>query len=161
MKSRESGMPDEPMWKSFFDPETTLRKLGLCAETGDVVDFGCGYGTFTLPAAKIVRSTVYGIEIDPDMIEATRAKVVEEHLSNVQLILRDIIATGTGLADNSIGYAMLFNILHCELPEKLLRETWRILIPNGLMAIMHWNFDAATPRGPSMTIRPRPEQCRQ
>src|SRR5208282_1998215 len=25
---------------------------------------------------------------------------------------------------------------------------------------MHWNHDPATPRGPSMTIRPRPEQCR-
>lgn len=24
---------------------------------------------------------------------------------------------------------------------------------------MYWNFDPATPRGPSMGIRPRPEQC--
>ena len=29
MKTRESGMPDEGMWASFFDPEATLRKLGL------------------------------------------------------------------------------------------------------------------------------------
>jgi hypothetical protein len=25
---------------------------------------------------------------------------------------------------------------------------------------MHWNYDATTPRGPSMDIRPRPEECR-
>ena len=25
---------------------------------------------------------------------------------------------------------------------------------------MHWNYDPATPRGPSMDIRPRPDQCR-
>ena len=24
---------------------------------------------------------------------------------------------------------------------------------------MHWNHDSATPRGPSMDIRPKPDQC--
>jgi hypothetical protein len=28
------------------------------------------------------------------------------------------------------------------------------------LGIMHWNFDPSTPRGPTMDIRPRPEQCR-
>ena len=51
MKTRESGMPDESMWDSFFDPPTVLAKLGLTDECRDVVDFGCGYGTFTIPAA--------------------------------------------------------------------------------------------------------------
>ena len=26
---------------------------------------------------------------------------------------------------------------------------------------IHWNYDPTTPRGPSMSIRPRPEVCRQ
>lgn len=30
------------------------------------------------------------------------------------------------------------------------------LLPDGRLGIMHWNHDPATPRGPSMTIRPRP-----
>ncbi|MEX0886961.1 MAG: hypothetical protein WD009_11030 [Phycisphaeraceae bacterium] len=55
---------------------------------------------------------------------------------------------------------MLFNILHCEQPTSLLQEAWRILCDDGLVAIMHWNRDATTPRGPSMDIRPSPEQCR-
>ena len=25
----------------------------------------------------------------------------------------------------------------------------------------NWNYDASTPRGPDMSIRPKPEQCRQ
>jgi hypothetical protein len=31
----------------------------------------------------------------------------------------------------------------------------------GTLGIMHWNYDPSTPRGPSMDIRPRPEQCRK
>ena len=50
MKTRESGMPEESLWATFFTPEEVLHKLGL-PTAGDVVDFGCGYGTFTIPAA--------------------------------------------------------------------------------------------------------------
>jgi len=39
MKTRESGMPDEEMWQTFFDAEAILRSLGLDATCGDVVDF--------------------------------------------------------------------------------------------------------------------------
>jgi hypothetical protein len=55
--------------------------------------------------------------------------------------------------------ALLFNILHLEEPMTLMREAFRILIPGGRLAVIHWNYDPATPRGPSMDIRPRPEQC--
>ena len=53
MKARESGMPEESVWAGFFAPEAVLRKLGLTSSCGDVVDFGCGYGTFTIPAARL------------------------------------------------------------------------------------------------------------
>jgi SAM-dependent methyltransferase len=80
-------------------------------------------------------------------------------LKNVKVRLRDFVAKGTGLPDASVQYAMLFNILHAEEPLLLLREAHRVLEPGGLLGIMHWNYDPATPRGPSMDIRPRPEQC--
>ena len=50
MKTRESGMPDEAMWRTFFNPEAIFDALDLTAGTGDTVDFGCGYRTFSLPA---------------------------------------------------------------------------------------------------------------
>ena len=161
MKTRESDMPDESMWSSFFSPEQTLAKLGLTGSCGDVVDFGCGYGTFTIPVARMVRGTVHALDIETDMVEATRRKAEEAGLSNVLVERRDFVADGTGLADTSVDYVMLFNILHCDQPEVLLREAWRILSPDGRLGIMHWNHDPTTPRGPSMDIRPRPQQCRQ
>ena len=80
-------------------------------------------------------------------------------MRNVQLLLRDFVAAGTGLAGASVGYAMLFNILHAEQPHILLREAFRVLSPAGTVAVIHWIHDPATPRGPDLAIRPRPEQC--
>lgn len=160
MKTREGGMPDEKMWADFFQPEQILETLGLSSATGDAVDFGCGYGTFALAAARIIAGTVHAIDIEPEMVATTRSKAEAEGLHNIETILRDFVGEGTGLPDQSVEYAMLFNILHAEDPGLLLNEAFRILRPGSLLAIIHWNFDPTTPRGPAMEIRPRPEQCR-
>lgn len=160
MRTRESGMPAEEIWDGFFRPEEILQKLGLTPGAGRVVDFGCGHGTFALAAARIVSATVYAIDIESAMVDRTEARARTEGLSNVKAILRDFVEEGTGLADGTAGYAMLFNILHAESPGVLLDEAFRVLQPGGILAIIHWNHDSATPRGPSMDVRPRPEQCR-
>lgn len=160
MKTRESGMPDESMWSSFFSPEQTLAKLALTGSCIDVVEFGCGYGTFTIPAARIVRGTVHSLDIEAGMVETTARKAAEADLHNICVARRDFVTVGTGLPDATVDYAMLFNILHCKQPEVLLCEASRVLSAGGRLAIIHWNYDPATPRGPSMNIRPRPEQCR-
>jgi len=159
MKTRDSGMPDEDSWSSFFDPATVLRKLWFPTEGKLAVEFGCGYGTFTIPAATIFRGTLYTVDIEPEMVRLTTAKAAAAGLTNVEAAVRDFVADGTGQADASADYVMLFNILHAEEPQTLLREAWRILRVGGLLGIMHWNYDPTTPRGPSMAIRPRPEQC--
>ncbi len=160
MKTRESGMPDEEMWRGFFDPDAILRSLRLTPSCRDIVEFGCGYGTFTIPAARVVSGSVHALDIEPGMVAITQAKAAAEGLQNVQIYLRDFVQDGTGLSTASIDYVMLFNILHTEQPERLLRESYRVLVPGGLLGVIHWNYDPATPRGPSMEIRPRPEQCR-
>jgi len=160
MKTRESGMPDEAMWETFFDPPTALTRLGLTLEAQGVVEFGCGYGTFTLPAARLVRGPVYAFDIEPGLVEMVRGKAREAGLANVVCEVRDFVEQGSGLADGAADYAMLFNILHAERPDALLREAWRVLWAGGRLGIMHWNYDPSTPRGPTLDIRPRPEQCR-
>lgn len=153
-------MPDEAMWQSFFDAPTVLSRLGLGPEVQGVVEFGCGYGTFTLPAGRLVRGPVHAFDIEPDMVEMVRGKAQQDGLGNIVCEVRDFVEQGTGLADGAADYAMLFNILHAEQPELLLREARRVLRRPGRLAIMHWNHDASTPRGPALCIRPRPEQCR-
>jgi ubiquinone/menaquinone biosynthesis C-methylase UbiE len=160
MKVRDSGMPDEAMWAQFFDARQILAELDFTAVEADVVDFGCGYGTFALAAARLTSGTVYAFDIDAAMIETTAAKAASFGVDNVKAIERDFVAQGTGLPDASTDYAMLFNILHAEDPVALLREALRVLRPGGKVAVIHWTHDATTPRGPELSIRPRPEQCR-
>lgn len=159
MKTRDSGMPDENTWQSFFDPEKILTDLDLDGSVNDVVDFGCGYGTFALAAANRIKGTVFGIDIEPEMIAACKDRASIENVHNVCFIQRDFVSEGTGLESASIDYAMMFNLLHAEDPIQLMLEAWRILKFKGRLAIMHWNYDPTTPRGPSMDIRPRPQDC--
>ena len=154
-------MPDELMWESFFETEEVLKMLGLKAESPDVADLGCGYGTFSIPAARMIKGVVHALDIEPEMIEATRARAQSEQLVNLRPRQCDFISEGTGLTSGSVAYVMLFNILHTEHPLKLLGEAYRILGPGGKTGIIHWRYDSTTPRGPSMTIRPKPEQCRE
>lgn len=154
-------MPEPEHWQSFFDPERILDALGLTAAVGDVVDFGCGYGTFSIPAAARIRGALHAIDLDPVMVAATAAEARWRGLANVRAVVRDFVAEGTGLDDGAVDYAMLFNLLHAEAPVALLRDAHRVLRTGGTVAVIHWNYDPRTPRGPPMAIRPRPEDCRR
>ena len=161
MKIRESGMPAQEMWETFFDPPNILLTLGMSPHTGEVVEFGCGYGTFTLPAARIIKGAIFALDIEPDLVSRVRDKAKQQGLHNINPVLRDFMADGSGLPDESVDYVMLFNILHLENPTSLLTEAWRILKKGGLVGIIHWNHDPSTPRGPSLVIRPKPLDCIQ
>ncbi len=159
MKIRDSGMPGELPWNTFFEPENILSKLAFSGHGGDTVEFGCGYGTFTIPAARMASGIIYALDIEQEMIEETKRKCERFALKNIRLVQRDFILHGSGFDSDTIEYAMLFNILHLEAPVSLLREAYRILIPGGKVSIIHWNYDASIPRGPDMRIRPKPDQC--
>jgi len=159
MKIRESGMPERELWESFFDPLNILASLGVGRQVVDAVEFGCGYGTFTIPAARAIGGVIHAFDIEPEMVRRTQAEAARQGLGNVRTVLRDFLAEGTGLPDASVDYAMLFNILHLEEPAALLQEGRRILKNGGRLGVIHWNHDPRTPRGPAMEIRPQPEDC--
>jgi SAM-dependent methyltransferase len=160
-KIRESSMPERQVWEAFFDPPRVLAALMPGAAGADVLEFGCGYGTFTIPAAQRTPATVYALDLDPDMVAATKARAAAAGLSNVVAEQRDFLSQGSGRPTGSIGFAMLFNLLHLEEPLELLREAHRVLRRGSSAGIIHWRNDIETPRGPSRDIRPSPSQCQQ
>lgn len=162
MKARDSGMPDEEWWETFFDvDEALLRLLPHEACGGDVVEFGCGYGTFTLAAARRIEGVLNALDIEPAMVARVNARALQQAQANILAIVRDFVQHGSGLESASQLHAMIYNLLHLEQPVDLLREAHRVLAPDGSLSVIHWRSDLPTPRGPALSIRPAPAQCRQ
>ncbi len=160
MKGRESGMPQEAYWSTFFEPEGVLQVLWPHAERdGPLVEFGSGFGTFTLPAARLTRYEVTALDIEPALVSLVRERAHAEGLTHLRVEQRDFVDNGTGLASGSQAHVMIYNLLHVEAPLDLLREACRVLRPHGTLSVMHWRSDIDTPRGPPLDIRPTPKAC--
>ncbi len=157
MKTRDSGMPDHDWWESFFDPDAVLDALGLTDPDGPVVDVGCGYGTFTTTVARRTTHPVIAIDIEPAMVELTASKARQAGLHHIQCRLADVTEEALGVDAGSAAVVLLFNLLHCENPIVLLNSAHAALRPGGRLAVIHWRSDVPTPRGPDLSIRPRPE----
>ncbi len=159
MKIRESDMPKEEAWAQLFDSNKVLTQMGIDSNVSNIADFGCGYGTFSIPAAQRISGKVYALDIEPEMVETVEDKAKELHLNNVIAVLRDFIADGSGLASSSVDFVFLFNILHAEDPFIILKEAYRILEPGGKVGIVHWRYNEKFRDDPCMKMVPSPEEC--
>lgn len=158
MKLRDSGMPGEEYWESLFDVPTIIARMTINESLADVAELGCGYGTFSLPIARAISGTLLAYDIDASMIARTRKRAAEAGLKNIVLKQRDVAEAGFGLPNGSVDAALLFNILHCEQPIRLLSQAADLVHPQGKVLVIHWRYDPETPRGPTLEIRPKPEQ---
>lgn len=161
MKLRQSGMPEENYWETLFDVPLILDRLEINDTLRDVVELGCGYGTFSLPVAKRISGRLVTYDIDPDMVERTQSRALQDGVVKIQTCLRDVFSEGFDVASDTQDACLLFNILHCENPVSILKEGLRVIRPDGFIHVIHWQYDSTTPRGPSMDIRPRPEHCQE
>lgn len=156
MKCRESGMPDERVWATFFDADTAMARLWPEAY-GNALELGGGFGTFTLAAARRTTGIVTTLDIDPALIVLVRSKAEKLGIANIQVQERDFVASDLGVAPGSQSHVMVYNLLHMEEPIRLLQKARHALGASGTISVMHWRSDVATPRGPPLDIRPTPE----
>ena len=154
MRVRDSGMPEEEYWESLFDVPLVLSRLSI-GSFHDVAEFGSGYGTFTIPVAQAIGGTLYTFDIDPAMVARTL-----ERGQSLPIVgeVRDVMEQGFGVEVDAV---ILFNILHCEEPIRLLRHAAASLRAGGQVLVIHWRHDLVTPRGPSAETRPSPDQIVQ
>jgi SAM-dependent methyltransferase len=140
-------MPAEDNWESLFDVPLVLWRFNI-AQYRDVAELGCGYGTFSIPIARKIRGTLFTFDVDPAMIARTKERAAG---LRVECSQRDVMEHGFGVHVDAV---LLFNILHCEEPVRLLAHA-AAAAPDVL--VIHWRY-GETPRGPALDIRPRPEQ---
>lgn len=111
MKVPDSGMPEETYWESLFDIPLILDRLKIDRTVEHVAELGCDYGTFTLPVARRIQGVLFTFDIERAMIDRTLARAAAEGVSNINVRLRDVLATGFGLETELCDAVLLLNIL--------------------------------------------------
>jgi len=126
-----------PLWRGISG-QSILQKweqLNLVQEGQTFLDYGCGTGSFTIPAARIVgtKGKVYALDYFPRQLEIVEEQSKKEGLTNVETILSD---RNTGLPDECIDVIWMCDVLH-EVKERraVLEELYRVLRREGVLAI--------------------------
>lgn len=141
---------DSPDRKELLPPEEILSALNI--EANDMIaDLGAGTGYFALPAAQQTHSTVYAVDIEPQMLRALEKRLSDQQISNVQLVEGPI--ENIPLADHSVHKVIASMVLHEVEPlGKGLQEIKRILKPGGRCVCVEWEKKPSE-QGPPMDHR--------
>lgn len=124
---------------------TVLRKVGLKAGQ-TVLDFGCGPGIFTIPAAIIAgeMGCVIAVDVRPQPLERVREKAAKAGLTNISPVLAETAELTTGLPDESADAIMVFDMLHTIADkQRLLRELNRVLKTDGVLSVFPMHLGTA------------------
>jgi len=127
-----------PLWRAIYSGQSIQREwkqFGLVEEGQYFLDFGCGTGDFTIPAARIVgkRGKVYALDCFPRQLKIVEEKARKAGLSNIETILSD---NKTDLSDECIDIIWMCDAFH-EINQKreVLEELHRVLKREGVLAI--------------------------
>jgi ubiquinone/menaquinone biosynthesis C-methylase UbiE len=121
--------------RDFFIPrERVLEEIAI--EPGfKILDYGCGPGGYTVPAAEMVgaEGKIYALDMHPLAAETIRKKAERKGLKNIETITSDC---KTGLEDESIDIVFLFDVFHNLItPQDILNELSRVMKPTGILAV--------------------------
>ena len=131
----------------FFE-EINIRK-GL-----NVLDFGCGTGHYTIPAAKVVgkEGKAYALDKDRDILNQLMQTAESEGLKNIVPIVYQSESLKINLDDESIDVMLLYDVLHYMESEERRRVyecAYRILKKGAMLSVYPkhcksdeplWNF---------------------
>jgi ubiquinone/menaquinone biosynthesis C-methylase UbiE len=124
----------------FFPPIKILEKVGIPAGS-NILDFGAGSGSYSVPAAQLVgpAGKVYAADMHILAIREIRKKADMKGIKNIHTIHTNC---ETKLPDTSIDVVLLFYVLHdFKNPDSIIRELVRILKPKGILAVIDHKFD--------------------
>ncbi len=123
-------------------PEQFLATHGL-RDGQTVVDYGCGPGFFTLPAAAIVGAAgkVYAVDIKQEMLDLVQERAAEAGHQNVSAVLNagERVPLPDGVAD----YVLCVLVIHYAEDRAaragIVTDIERLLKPDGHALFVDWD----------------------
>jgi ubiquinone/menaquinone biosynthesis C-methylase UbiE len=127
-----------------------LKRVGIQPKQR-ILDFGCGPGFYTVPAARIVgrRGRIFAIDKSVKVLQELEQRAKEESLSNIEILLTsgELVIP---LDDESVDACLLYDVIHShyfthQRRITILREIQRVLKPGGLLSFYpsHMNLDTS------------------
>lgn len=117
----------------FLSPEKLLAETGI-TKGFQVLDYGCGIGSHSVAAAKIVGSKgrVYAADINPTALKYVKKAILRNCLENVEVIKTGYILN---LPDDSMDVVLLYDVYHVlKKPRKAIGELYRVLKDDGILS---------------------------
>ena len=141
-------------WRRWNPPR--LLELSGLRKGQTALDLGCGPGFWTFPMAEIVGTYghVTALDVSRELLDDLAAGNPPEHVRVTQCELPTI-----KLSDASVDFVWASFIFHeVDPPSLLAAEVFRVLRPNGRLAVLDWRPDAVSDNGPPRHHRMPAEQ---
>jgi ubiquinone/menaquinone biosynthesis C-methylase UbiE len=117
--------------------EVFLKEIGI-KKGQTVLDFGCGVGHYTIPAAKIAgkEGKVYAVDKERKILGELREIANREALENTEPIETRGALEIPEVKGSSIDVALLYDVIHLVSDrDKLYKEIYRILTAGGILSV--------------------------
>jgi SAM-dependent methyltransferase len=103
-----------------------------------VVDVGCGFGTLSVEAARVVGDTgsVLGVDLSAPMLERARSRAEDAGVGNATFLQAD--AQTHGFGGDADRVVSRFGVMFFSDPEAAFRNLLAALRPGGGLAVAVW-----------------------
>lgn len=131
------------------EPDIALGALTLTPGSA-VADVGAGSGYMTVRMSKLVGPTgkVYANDIQPQMLQILKQRLVREQISNVELVLGTF--DDPRLPADAIDLILMVDVYHeFSEPQKMLQRMRTSLKPSGRLVLFEYRKE-----DPRIPIRP-------
>ena len=150
--------------KSSFDLIRLDRLLSALSlkEGQTFLDVGCGNGNYTLAIAQVIgdKGSIYAIDMWEDGIGELMSRATANGMNNIHASVGDA-SIGIPIEDEYIDTCLMATVLHDLVQENTdkgtLKEIWRVLKPDGRLAIIEFKKMEGPP-GPPIAVRISPEE---
>ena len=133
-----------------MEMELESRLINMIEQIGikrgqTILDFGCGYGAYTIPVAQIVgeQGRVYALDKDKEALDLLMYRGELEGLNNIDR-MKTSGELKIRLSDESVDVVLLFDVFHsfyfpnAKDRRKLLGEIRRVMKPSAFLSVSVW-----------------------